>query len=383
VNSFVRFTPRGQTKFLGALCSFGLAIILVAGLWPFHAPLNDVHWSSPARGLIFGKHGSLLSTSQLRRQPPVTGQPCSLEIYLQPRRPDYAGTILGFYFLDRRDSGFILRQSLNDLKIESRSKSGSRKKLYVDAFSAAKPIVISIVSAEKGTSVYLDGALARTSSVVRLSTEDLAGRLVLGNAPSTTDSWSGKLMGLAVYDRELSAVEVSQHVSGWSRSRAPVDGEGALASYAFDEGAGTRLHSRAHGAPDLFIPERFFVLDEPFLRCPWDEFSPGRNYWEDVAINVFGFVPLGLCFSAYLSRTRTASRALFLAVAIGFTTSLWIEVLQSFLPTRNSGMTDLITNTFGTLLGAVVWAWAVNHGWLERFFPATDEKKGETRGSFN
>ena len=327
-----RFAAGTRTRFLAGLSFSVLAIILIAGLWPFHAPLNDVYWSIPPGALILGKHGSLLSAAELHRQPPVAGRPCSLEIYLQPRRLDAAGTILAFYFPDSRETGFTLRQSLSDLRLESGSQSGSRarSKLYVDVFKAAKPIAIAIVSAEEGTSVYLDGVLARKSSAVRLSPSDLAGRIILGNVPSTTDSWSGKLMGLAVYDRELSAVEISAHVSGWTQGRTPGDGEGALASYAFDEGAGTRVHSRMWGAPDLLIPERFFVLDEPFLRRPWDEFFPGRNYWEDVAVNVFGFVPLGLCFSAYLSQTRKTTRALVLTVVIGSTASLGSRFCSHF-----------------------------------------------------
>ncbi len=186
-----RFAAGTRTRFLAGLSFSVLAIILIAGLWPFHAPLNDVYWSIPPGVLILGKHGSLLSAAELHRQPPVAGRPCSLEIYLQPRRLDAAGTILAFYFPDSRETGFTLRQSLSDLRLESGSQSGSRarSKLYVDVFKAAKPIAIAIVSAEEGTSVYLDGVLARKSSAVRLSPSDLAGRIILGNVPSTTDSW--------------------------------------------------------------------------------------------------------------------------------------------------------------------------------------------------
>jgi glycopeptide antibiotics resistance protein len=73
-------------------------------------------------------------------------------------------------------------------------------------------------------------------------------------------------------------------------------------------------------------------------------------------VNIAGFVPLGFFFTAYLSVARPISRPRLTVLAIGLAVSLLIEITQYFLPTRNSGVNDLITNTFGTAIGAAFYS---------------------------
>ena len=73
-------------------------------------------------------------------------------------------------------------------------------------------------SVAAGTAIYADGALVK-SSKLRFSSQELTGQIVIGNAPATTYNWSGQLKGLAIYDRELTADEVSQHYENWTKDK--------------------------------------------------------------------------------------------------------------------------------------------------------------------
>ena len=360
---------KNQTILLGA-CACVLAGILVAGLWPFHAPRNDVSWLSQANGLLFGRHGSIVSTGASEAAPSQADSACSLEIWLEPSLSRSSGTILAFYRPTRRVASFLLRQWRSGvvLQLDSDSHLVKKANTYVgDVFSPLKPVFLTISSGEAGTAIYVDGELLKRSANFTFSSRDLTGQLVIGNAPSTADSWSGQIKGLAIYDRELQAIEVSQHFADWTKKQPDLAGNaGVVARYLFNEGKGNIVHNQVDSSTDLLIPGRFFVLREQFLKRPWDEFRSDWSYLKDLGINIAGFIPLGFFVSAYFSAIRNIKRAIWLTIALGFAVSLTIEVLQAFLPTRDSGMTDLITNTFGTVLGALLHALSVKQNWFTR-----------------
>jgi hypothetical protein len=344
---------------LRAACFFVLCGILVAGLWPFHAPRNNVHWLGAESGVKIARYGSIVSAGEFARHEPGTDDSCSLEIWLAPKRASASGSILAFYRPETQSSPFALRQSIGDASIESlfRGKRQSgRQKVYVDdLFGNPKFVLLTITSNAAGTVVYADGSLVKTFLKFRFSTEDLTGRLILGNSPFSTHEWTGEVKGLAIYAGSLTSAEVSEHYKEWTSGMEPEPGKSTMALYRFDEGAGNRIHNRIDAATDLTIPSRFFILDEQFLERPWKEFHNDRHYWKDVAINIAGFVPLGLLFFACFSLAGRMKHPIAWTILLGFAVSLTIEVGQAFLPSRNSGMTDLITNTLGTTLGVLLF----------------------------
>lgn len=348
-----------QKMLLKVICFLVLMGMLVVGLWPFHVPRNDVRWLTPETGLAFGKHGSIVTSDDFAASPEQPDESCSIEIWLEPARVDASGTILSFYRSASQTVPFALRQSLGDLVFEhdSQDRSDKRARIYVDdVFARRKPVFVTISSGKTGTTIYVDGALVKKAARFWFSSRDLTGQLVIGNAPDTNNSWSGHLKGLVLYHRAISAAEVSEHFGDWAMNH-PLHLEkrdGVVASYLFDERQGNIVRNRVDDATDLTIPGRFFIVRPRFLELPWEEYRPDWNYWGNVGVNIGGFIPLGFLFCALLSAMGRDKQAAWLTIALGFAVSLTIEVLQAFLPTRDSGMTDLITNTFGTALGVIL-----------------------------
>jgi len=347
------------------LCLLVLAIILTAGLWPFHAPHNEVGWLSEGKGLRFGRHGSIVSAGPLGGSE-TQSNACTLELWMEPVRVDSGHAILGFYDSASGAVPFGLRQYQRGLVLRRiHQDSHGEPEIYVgDVFTGMAPAFVTIRSGEHGTSVNVDGKLLRRVPYFSFSIQDISGQLVVGDTPQKSYSWSGMVKGLAVYSRELTDNEVSQEFANWEKSGRPnsADGKGLVARYLFDEGEGNLVHNQVESATNLIIPDRFMVLHQLFLQRPWDEFNNSRRYWKDAAINIVGFIPLGFVFRAYFATILELKRSTWLTMALGFAVSLTIEVLQSYLPTRDSGMTDLVTNTFGTALGAVFCASVLKNG---------------------
>jgi hypothetical protein len=349
-----------QKTALGILCAGVLIGILTAGLWPFHAPKNDVSWLNDGDGIRFGRHGLILNSAGASSPILKAGTSCSVEVWLQPDF-DIGGTVLAFYSPTNRIVTFSMQQSLDDLllrRVTLYRQRQVRTKWYIGhVLRKNKQVIVTVTSGSRGTTVYVNGALAGRSARFGLSSQDLTGQPVVGNNPLVDNGWQGQLRGLAIYNRELTPAEVSQHYDAWTTNRqATIKDEGPAALYLCNEGTGNVVHNQMNSGNNLQIPERYFVLHAPFLELPWDEFQPSWGYGKDVLINIGGFIPLGFSFCAYFSSVRRLKRAVLTTIVLGGVVSLAIEVLQAFLPTRDSGMTDIITNTLGTCIGALLFA---------------------------
>jgi hypothetical protein len=347
-----------KAKLLAAACVAILCVILVLGLWPFHAPRNAVTWLQNGNGLQFGDYATVLSAGEFKSTAPQTETSRSIEIWIKSRSNEDWGMLLAFHtpgvplqfsLLETEDGGLSLDGAVSAEQHRTRAA-----RVYVaDVFRPVKLVFITITSGTRGTQVYADGVLIGTASYFRPLGEDFAGRLIVGDSPGQNYYWPGQVRGVAIYDSQLTPQQVLQNYQAWKRTGQPELAaiENCIALYLFDEHSGRVVHNRVNPETDLYIPEKYVVLDQILLEPFWKEFNLSWGYWMEVLKNVAGFMPLGFCFYAYL--LHRIKRAALVTVILGGTVSLTIEALQAYLPTRDSGMTDIITNTLGTYLGVL------------------------------
>ena len=158
--------------------------------------------------------------------------------------------------------------------------------------------------------------------------------------------------------------QVVRHRETWTREGRPevTQDEGCVALYLCEERSGNRVHNQIAPGADLLIPERFQIQDEVFMMPFWKEFELSRAYLGAVLKNIVGLVPLGFVFYAWFSEKATRRSAAWITTILGVMVSITIEILQAYLPTRDSGTTDVFTNTLGTWLGVLAYRYTERRG---------------------
>lgn len=340
-----------------------MCTILTAGLWPFHRPQNQVSWLQDRDGLGFGHHAVVMSSRALNTARSSGDLACAIEIWLQLSSIHNHRTILTFYTRDNPrqfslsmwEKGLLLRSQVrNEPNVKTVSEA-----FVADVFQEGRPVFLSVTSDGRKSQVYVNGVSVSPNRDFAFSAGQLTGQLVIGPSPESSDGWNGRLLGLSVYRRILTSSEVLHDYENWTAGTvAQLENSGDIvAAYRFNERSGTIAHNLVSQESNLSIPSRFVLRDQPMLQSPWSEFRNTWGYWRDVVINVAGFVPLGFFFSAYLSE-RVRPAPMLTVLLVGAALSLIIEVLQAYLPTRDSGITDILTNTLGTSAGMVLYrAW--------------------------
>jgi len=331
--------------------------LMIAGLWPFNFfPPNHASWLQGRNGLHFNRFGEIYSPGAWIAHP---GNDFTIELWLASNREYHSFNPI--LTIDHPDSSqnFMVAQFRSNLIVEGQFENDQRsvisQRLWIDdALRDGQPLFLTVTSSSsQGTTVYIDGVLEHAYPKLKVLATDLSGQLLLGHAFSGHQSWSGDVFGLAYYERPLSAAEVAAQYQVWQQAKAHDSIAGAVGLYPFDEQGGELVHNRANGLPDLVLPKEFHVFHKAVLEFPR---HPNRSDLLDGVENVIGFIPFGLLAMIYFREVRNNSsgKSFLAAVILGGLTSLVIEVLQIYLPTRDSSLLDLINNFVGSALGAFI-----------------------------
>jgi VanZ family protein len=343
---------------LKTLATAFICVLLAITLWPFNPwPQNKVSWLHDEDGLRLCNYGSIFSAAQFPNEANVENEPFSLEFWMVPWRNEGSTVMFAFYMRDNPGQ-FVVWQNGLDVSvshaIRKREENNRHPLVARKVIVQNRRTLVTVTAGPKQTTLYVNGEAQSSSQSFGLSRKNLTGELVIGTSPVEGEGWCGVLRGMAIYNNELTAQEVAGRYKSWLSNHAEdtIDKRSIISLYLFRERSGRSVRNEIQPGVNLYIPKYYTVWRQNVLLPPWRDFRPGWKYVRDLILNVLAFVPLGLILYPYFLLARGSRRPLLMSYLTGAGLSLLIEVLQSFLPMRHSGWTDVITNSAGTALGA-------------------------------
>ncbi len=330
-------------------------------------PDNNVKWSVTGNGLVFDRFAEAYTEGFFSGSvEPDAKSGLAIEMVIQPKYSRYSGTRILLLVHDGDDDRqLVIGQWRNSLIIMNGDDFSNRHripKIYFELDgNGNKSHLITIVSNDSGTKLFLDGTLKKRNEDLKLRYPNgsAKAKLIVGNSFNGNSPWTGTIRGLAFFDRYLEDDVVGRHFQAWRLKSdfSAFKPDGPRLLYAFDEGRGQRVYNKLGDGMDLIVPALMKVLQPRVLSWPGLEALESPGSLEDVFINLVGFIPLGLLLIAALGKLEGIEKRsrLFIALLLVFSFSLCIEIVQVWIPSRNSSLLDLILNTLGGGMGVLLF----------------------------
>ena len=346
--------------------------IIVFGLNPKDFGFsNEVRWIREQSGIRFGKYGLAYThpSNEWIEQNSLESGGFSIEIALKPKSYHEEGFNIIFVIHDGKDRNQLLvgqwRSHIIVMNGDDYNHKRGIKRIAVNAASlSSTKMLIAITTGKDGAKVYVDGQLAHTKTDLTLKMPDQSkSRLLIGNSVYGKHSWRGDVYGLAFYGYTFTPLDAEIHFNRWSRDQnflfAKKDNPFIL--YIFDEKEGSGAIDHGAGNHHLKIPRRMQILKREILAAPWHGAVLNRSFVQDFILNIVGFIPVGFVLKLLFVNIGGAVRkhSALIAVLLCLIISLMIEMVQAWMPSRCSQMLDLMLNTFGALLGVMLYRFSL------------------------
>lgn len=351
--------------FLEVTCVILFIGFLLAGLWPFNFyPENKVKWLADDNGISFYEQGIIYSDRPYNSL--LQTKSITIEIWLQPMRECKCGLnrILSSYDTNQNENFFIAQWKTNLILGISNPISENypplKQKGIQDILLKGKKLFLTITSGDGGTKIYINGNLKKSYPKFSLleNTKFSPFYMLMGNSPTGKYHWTGNIYGMAIYNNTLIEDEVGKDYFFWIKNDAlsMLKNKGLVSLYLFNEQGSALIKNLSNKGPAFIIPPTFRILKKTILNAPWKDCGAMICHINDILLNIIGFIPFGFFFYAYLWKARYLSSrsSLLITILTGFGISLTIELLQVYLPTRSSSLTDLICNLSGTAIGSLI-----------------------------
>jgi VanZ family protein len=354
-----------------------LYLILLAGLSSNgYSMQNKVFWLPDQAGIKFEKYGIAYTSPFISAEQAkvMNTSGFSMEIALHFATP----YINKFKFVALIHNGvdhdqLLLAQWRNYLIIMNNDdyKHKRNTSRIVIPIPEAASFFLTVTTKHGWSKLYLDGKRVKIEKNVALNLPVGAGngRLIFGNSIHGRHPWSGVIHGFAMYNGVINDDLVQQHYLQWLNL-----GDFSFAKaadpfllYLFNEKSGYSVSDYSRHNAHLEIPLILALVEKESFVLPFSHLGSWQICYQDMVINLIGFLPFGFILAMIIHGGREMSMrtVALLVVAAGFMVSFGIELLQSWMPSRNSSLLDLILNTTGSYLGALGFVYFSKH---ENFF---------------
>lgn len=347
---------------------------------------NHVNRLPGGPGIHFGKYGLAYANldNDLFSGELGSRKSFSLQLAIMPASPDGDGFNFITAIHNGRDNEQLLvgqwHSSVIVMNGDDYAHRQNTKRLTAKiVHDTLQPVVITVTSSAHGSSLYINGkAVQSDPEFTLLFPEGNQNKLTFGNSVYLNATWQGEIHGYALYDFELSPAQIKSHFESWSQEKRytlPNDDHPALL-YQFAKKKGGSAADLATGRYPLIIPQSSHLLQKIFFQTSLARPELNASLFLDIVINLLGFIPMGFVIATlFVTPAGTLKKSAILwTVALCFSLSMLIEAAQAWLPSRSSQSLDVLLNTAGSLIGALVIKSCRQVTWMKiLILPAKDK----------
>ncbi len=343
-----------------------LLVTLFFGLRPKgYSFINQAKWFEDRNGIYFEKYGIIHSENELQKL--TIFDEINIVMALRPYHIDKKLSKI-ITIIDKKNKEILaVEQWTDELMVTVYS---SKMRTSVLGFSGAlskdttRSAFISVN--RESISISIDSVTKNRRHRFLLPEDFLKeGRLIVGASAEGRNPWQGEISYLAIFNsfmpdtiRDKLLLNATQLLNEFQSGFRPT------ALFTFKTEEGTTISDRSGNSWNLTKPVLTRVFRKIYLKCI-PEFDRPGSFLSDTIINFLGFIPLGIICHIMLTQfIRKGKRSLFLTTLVCFFISLGIELVQVYIPTRTSQLPDIILNSAGAYVGAIMAGSRLLPRWL-------------------